>query len=85
MMKQLNELDVLSSVGKRLIKGTIKSKTKNYHNKYFIEMIEFLLRGNTGNLFWFSQDKEEIEEIFRENILILKDMNIDPKVLSDES
>ena len=53
-MRQYNELDVLSSIGKRLVKGTIKSKTKNYHNKYLLELIEFLLRGYTDDLFWFS-------------------------------
>lgn len=67
-MRCKNKFDILSSIGAKLIKGTLKSKMKKYFDNLERELVEFVLKPqNINDLMWFSDDNNEKKRILLEN------------------
>ncbi len=86
-LENYNKLDVLSSIGLKLVKGTIKKKMIRYNKKFNHQLTEFLLcRDNFyDDLVWFTNDREELKRIFNENFEIFESKKIGFFELSEKA
>lgn len=78
ILKYVNQVDVKSGIGLKIIKGTLKKKMKKYNINLIKKLTEFLVMNeNFEDLIWFSKDEVEIKNIFKKNFDILKKSKID--------
>ena len=77
MLRYSNKVDVLSGIGLKIIKGTLKKKMKKYNDNLLKKITEFLVMNeNYEDLIWFTKDEKEIKKIFSDNFQILKNLKL---------
>lgn len=72
----LTKINALTSVGKMIIKPTVKKSARKHCENGVTEAAKFMMLCDISNLKWFNQDLEEVREILLENIETLKGLKL---------
>ena len=76
IVQNYTRVNMLSNVGLSVVKGVIKSTTKQQVENLFKLNLKMLFSSDPDKLYWFAGDKNEIVRILVENLQLLKKLAI---------